>query len=123
MWPPTASRSAARSWEIVEDAEEMASARLHLAEVVAWLEGHGVAAAAIAEPLSGGVAAQLEAAAAAKGAGLLVIGAYGRNRLREWVLGGITRDALRHSARCSFMSHRTLALTDGKGQDWGSVSA
>lgn len=90
---------------IVEDAEEMASTRLHLAEVVAWLEGHGVAAEATAEPLSGSAAAQLEAAAAAKGAGLLVIGAYGHNRLREWVLGGITRDALRHSARCSFMSH------------------
>lgn len=91
--------------EIVEDTEEMASTRLHLAEVVAWLEGHGVTAEAVAEPLSGGVAAQLEAAAAAKHAGLLVIGAYGHNRLREWVLGGITRDALRHPARCSFMSH------------------
>ena len=91
--------------EIVEDAEEMAPTRLHLAEVVAWLEGHGVAARAITEPLSGSAAAQLEAAAAAKDAGLLVIGAYGHNRLREWVLGGITRDALRHSARCSFMSH------------------
>jgi len=91
--------------EIVEDAEEMALARLHLAEVVAWLERHGVAAEAIAEPLSGGAAAQLEAAAAVKHAGLLVIGAYGHNRLREWVLGGMTRDALRHPARCSFMSH------------------
>ena len=90
---------------IVEEAEEMASTRLHLAEVVAWLEGHGVAAEAVAEPLSGGAAAQLKAAAATKHAGLLVIGAYGHNRLREWVLGGMTRDALRHSARCSFMSH------------------
>ena len=91
--------------EIVEDAEEIASTRLHLAEVVAWLGGHGVAAEAVAEPLSGGAAAQLEAAAAARHAGLLVIGAYGHNRLREWVLGGMTRDALRHPARCSFMSH------------------
>ncbi len=91
--------------EVVEDPEEMDSTRLHLAEVVAWLEGHGVAAAAVAEPLSGSAAAQLEAAAAARGAGLLVIGAYGHNRLREWVLGGMTRDALRHPARCSFMSH------------------
>lgn len=91
--------------EIVEDAEEMASARLHLAEVVAWLGGHGVVAEAVTEPLSGGPAAQLEAAAAVKHAGLLVIGAYGHNRLREWVLGGMTRDALRHPARCSFMSH------------------
>lgn len=90
---------------IVEDAEEMASTRLHLADVVAWLEGHGVAAEAIAEPLSGSAAAQLEAAATAKHAGLLVIDVYGHSRLREWVLGGITRDALRHSARCSFMSH------------------
>ena len=91
--------------EVVEDAEEMASTRLHLAEVVSWLARHGIAADAVAELLSDGAAAQLEAAAAARHAGLLVIGAYGHNRLREWVLGGITRDALRHPARCSFMSH------------------
>jgi len=38
-------------------------------------------------------------------AGLLVIGAYGHNRLREWVLGGITRHPLRYPARCSLMSY------------------
>ena len=91
--------------EIVEDPEDMASTRHHLAEVVAWLEGHGVMAEAVAELLAGDAAAQLEAAAVARHAGLLVIGAYGHNRLREWVLGGMTRDTLRHPARCSFMSH------------------
>lgn len=91
--------------EIVEDAEKMASTKLHLAEIVAWLAGHGVAADAVAEPLSGNAAEQLEAAATARRAGLLIIGAYGHNRLREWVLGGVTRDALRHPTRCSFVSH------------------
>ena len=90
--------------EIVEDAADVALARRHLADVVAWLEGHGFAAEAIAEPLSSSAVAQLEEAAAAKKAGLLVIGAYAHNRLREWVLGGMTRDALRHPARCSLMS-------------------
>lgn len=90
---------------IVEDAEDMASTRLSLAEVVTWLAGHGVAAQAVAEPLCGDAAPQLEAAAATRQAGLLVIGAYGHNRLREWVLGGMTRDTLRHPSRCSFMSH------------------
>ena len=91
--------------EIVEETEDLASTRLHLAEVTTWLAGHGVAAEASAELLSGSTSAQLEAAAAARNAGLLVIGAYGHNRLREWVLGGMTRDAVRHPGRCSFLSH------------------
>jgi nucleotide-binding universal stress UspA family protein len=91
--------------EIVEDPEALASTRQHLAEVTSWLTGHGVAAHPSAELLSASATAELEAAAAARNAGLLVIGAYGHNRLREWVLGGVTRDALRHPARCSFMSH------------------
>ena len=47
-----------------------------------------MSADAIAESLSGNAAEQLEAAATAKRAGLLVIGAYGHNRLREWVWVG-----------------------------------
>ncbi len=38
-------------------------------------------------------------------AGLVVGGAYGHTRLREWVLGGVTRDFLLHPSRCSLVSH------------------
>ena len=39
------------------------------------------------------------------GAGLLVLGAYGHTRLREWVFGGATRSVLRHLDRPILMSH------------------
>ena len=91
--------------EIVEDAEALAAAHTHLGEVVAWLQGHGVVADCITEPSSDDDAIRLEAITMEKHAGLLVIGAYGHNRLREWVLGGMTRDTLRHPTRCSFLSH------------------
>ena len=38
-------------------------------------------------------------------ADLLVMGAYGRTRFSEWVLGGATRHALEHSAIPLFMRH------------------
>lgn len=39
------------------------------------------------------------------GADLLIMGAYGHARLREWVLGGATRYALRHCRTALFMRH------------------
>lgn len=36
---------------------------------------------------------------------LLVMGAYGHSRLREWVLGGVTRHILQHMTVPVFMSH------------------
>lgn len=92
--------------EIVEGRDELAATQTILAEVVAWLRGHGVTAQARAELQDeDGSAAQLAAIAADMQAGALVIGAYGHNRLREWILGGVTRDTLRHPARCSLLSH------------------
>ncbi|MER2268309.1 universal stress protein [Methylobacterium oxalidis] len=38
-------------------------------------------------------------------ADLLVMGAYGHSRLREWLFGGVTRDILRTSPVCCLMSH------------------
>ncbi|GAB6842159.1 nucleotide-binding universal stress UspA family protein [Methylorubrum rhodinum] len=38
-------------------------------------------------------------------ADLLVMGAYGHSRLREWVLGGVTREILQRSPICSLMCH------------------
>jgi nucleotide-binding universal stress UspA family protein len=39
------------------------------------------------------------------GANLIVAGAYGHSRLREWVLGGTTRDLLRHGTVPLLMAH------------------
>jgi nucleotide-binding universal stress UspA family protein len=38
-------------------------------------------------------------------ADLIVLGAYGHSRLREWILGGVTRDLLDRSPVCCLMSH------------------
>ena len=39
------------------------------------------------------------------GANLIVAGAYGHTRLREWVFGGFTHDLLRHSPVCALFAH------------------
>ena len=41
----------------------------------------------------------------ASGADVVVAGAYGHSRLREWVLGGVTRDLLLSANRCALVSH------------------
>lgn len=38
-------------------------------------------------------------------ADLLVMGAYGHSRLREWMFGGVTRDILQTTPLCCLMSH------------------
>lgn len=43
--------------------------------------------------------------ARAQKADLVVMGAYGHSRLREWIFGGVTRDILRHSSVCCLMCH------------------
>lgn len=47
----------------------------------------------------------LQGAAVDAGAGLLVMGGYGHNRLREWVLGGATKHAIAHRRLAVLMSH------------------
>ena len=47
----------------------------------------------------------LEDFAAKRGAGCLVIGAYGRSRFRETLLGGVTRDLLRTSRIPLLLGH------------------
>jgi nucleotide-binding universal stress UspA family protein len=39
------------------------------------------------------------------GAGLLVTGAYGHNRFREWVLGGVTRELLERAPVPVLLAH------------------
>ncbi|HEX3994338.1 MAG TPA: universal stress protein [Acetobacteraceae bacterium] len=90
--------------EIVAE-PELEAARERLDDVVRWLGCHGVAAEPIARKSAGEDAHQLLAAAQERGAGVIVAGAYGHSRVREWVLGGVTRDLLLRAGRCALVSH------------------
>lgn len=85
--------------------EELDDVRSQLDEVVAWLARHGVTADSVASASNGNDAQRLEAIAREQGADLLVAGAYGHSRLREWALGGVTRDLLLKADRCTLVSH------------------
>ena len=85
--------------------QDLQHARERTEDVAAWLAGHGVSAVARAVPATGDDATDIENIAKELDAGLLVGGAYGHNRLREWVLGGVTRDLLLRPVHCSFISH------------------
>ena len=41
-----------------------------------------------------------------EGCDLIVMGAYGRSRFQEWILGGATRHVLEHMAVPVFMAHQ-----------------
>lgn len=90
--------------EIDKD-QDPASAKRRVDDVVAWMACHGVKAAGVVEPSQGQLAGQLDALAKKQGADLLVTGAYGHGKWREWILGGATRDLLKQTARCHLLAH------------------
>lgn len=77
-----------------------------LAEIVERLARRGVAATAETAPRRRAtIAEELEQAASRHGAEMIVAGAYGHSRFREWVLGGVTEDLLAASSKCVLFSH------------------
>lgn len=56
-------------------------------------------------PGNAGIARALIDAAVQGGAGVLVVGGYGHSRLRELVLGGVTRDVFANAPLPVFMAH------------------
>ena len=85
--------------------DDLPAARKHVQDVIAWLGRHRVAAEGSAILSTGDDAAALYAIGQDQGADLVVAGAYGHSRLREWVLGGVTRDLLLSANRFSLVSH------------------
>lgn len=88
----------------VDDDKPIASAGVD--GVRTLLASHGIKASHLGRPREQrpiGVA--LQELALELGSGLLVMGAYGHSRFREFVLGGATEDALRHPMLPIFMSH------------------
>ena len=74
-------------------------------ELVAYLARHGIRAEGTNVEDRGGVGTTLLAEAKRRGSDLLVMGAYGHSRLRELVLGGATREVLRHAEIPVLTSH------------------
>ena len=89
----------------ITDEDEKASATKRLDEVLAWLKSHGVAAEPMVSIAVDTDATQLIAIAKQQGADIVVAGAYGHSRLRQWVLGGVTNDLLQRTDLCSLLSH------------------
>lgn len=89
----------------IAEQDEVDDARAGLADVAHWLARHGVACEQVALPAIGDDADALWALGQDLGADLVVAGAYGHSRLREWVLGGVTKNLLLSKDRYSFLSH------------------
>jgi nucleotide-binding universal stress UspA family protein len=84
---------------------EMVRAQRHLDQVVEWLKRHGVMAESIVAASAGRDSTQLAEIGCEQKTEMMVAGAYGHNRLREWMLGGVTRDLLVRPEVCAFVSH------------------
>jgi nucleotide-binding universal stress UspA family protein len=98
---------ASRAVDVVElvSEQEIESAQARLADVGDWLHRHGVEASCFATPLTGVESDHLAAIAENLDADLVVAGAFGHSRLREWAFGGVTQDLLARGERCAFVSH------------------
>ena len=90
---------ASKGVDVVELAREheMEAARRRVADVGEWLARHGVEANCLASPLKGAEAAGLAEIAKDLEADLIVAGAFGHSRLRDWAFGGVTQDLLLQS--------------------------
>jgi len=98
---------ASQEVDVVELAHErqIELARGRVADVGDWLHRHGVEATCVATPLRDSEPAHLAAIAEDIKADLIVAGAFGHSRLREWAFGGVTHDLLARAERCALVSH------------------
>jgi nucleotide-binding universal stress UspA family protein len=78
--------------------------RRRVNDVVTWLSHHGVLATEQVHSECGHAVAQLERIASDVGARLIVAGADGHSRFREWILGGVTKRLVNPLGRCSLPS-------------------
>lgn len=86
--------------------DDEAAAQLSLTALAANLAWHGISAETRWIPGADASAAdRLDEAAAACGAGLIVMGAYGRSRMRELILGGCTQRFIERATCAVFFAH------------------
>jgi len=89
--------------EVVEGDASRSAAEGRVKDVAAWFKRHDV----LAFPKvlhATGEAEQIDGIWKTE-ADLVVAGAYGHARLRQWVFGGVTHNLITRSQRCSFLAH------------------
>ena len=75
-------------------------------DVLRLIQGHGVVKAAVRRAKKGPSASgELMKVADQVGADLIVAGAYGHSRAREWAFGGVTAELLEQAKCCCLLSH------------------
>jgi nucleotide-binding universal stress UspA family protein len=90
--------------EIVDDEAGRSVAVAGVDDVVAWLARHGIVASGLVPERTDDAMRELDRIAASLGAGVVVAGAYGHSRFREWILGGVTQHLLSQGTRCVLAS-------------------
>jgi len=75
------------------------------ADMALYLARHGVKVDVVLERTHATAGDTLMKIARAAGAGLIVAGAYGHSRYREWVLGGVTRELLERTPVPLLLAH------------------
>ncbi len=89
----------------VAAAEDSALTQRHLDDVVFWLERHGVQAKGLMPEAGRNGKSVLAAILETQATDLIVAGAYGHSRMREWAFGGVTRDLLMQPKCCALVAH------------------
>jgi nucleotide-binding universal stress UspA family protein len=77
----------------------------NLSQLTKWLLSHGIHALPVTLESNGNDAEQLQAYAGEYEVDLLIGGAFGHSRIREWMFGGVTRNLFFHGAQCALISH------------------
>jgi len=91
---------------VVVTGEKDLSGMVPAARIAAHIERRGAKARIVELQCDeDGVSSTIDTHAGKAGADLIVMGAFGRSRLREFVLGGVTRDLTRFSSRPLLLSH------------------
>lgn len=76
-----------------------------LKDVESWLKAHDVNASCDMHIAKDDDASDFVSIAKKQKANIVVAGAYGHSRLREWALGGVTDELLHNTNFCSLLSH------------------
>lgn len=85
--------------------DEYDDAKVRVRDVGRWLETHGVSATPRAVGTKSIEMGYLHAELLSLKCDLLVAGAYGHNRLGEWMFGGVTQNVLLDPDFCVLLSH------------------
>ncbi|MCW6512656.1 universal stress protein [Lichenifustis flavocetrariae] len=74
-------------------------------DVATYLSNHGIEASIRVEALDDSATETILTIVREERAGVLILGAYGHSRVREWMFGGVTGDLLQGTPVCCLMSH------------------